>query len=67
MSDIVFKKVPLDKLFTSKRGNSKYTKKYCNENPGEYEVYTGTTIGSFGKIATYDYEGQNLTYTTDGE
>jgi len=59
--------VPLEQLFDYKRGNSKYTKKYCNENMGEYEVYTGTTIGSFGKINTFDYSVPNLTYTTDGE
>ncbi|NFL41821.1 restriction endonuclease subunit S [Clostridium botulinum] len=65
MSDI--KHFPLKELFTSKRGNSKYTKEFCNKNKGDYEVYTGTTIGCFGKIKTYDYEGTNLTYTTDGE
>ncbi len=58
--------VPLEKLFTNKRGNSKYTKKYCYLNRGEYEVYTGTTIGSFAKINTYEYDTPNLTYTTDG-
>lgn len=65
MSDIAY--FPINKLFTSKRGNSKYTKEYCNKNKGEFEVYTGTTIGCFAKIRTYDYEGINLTYTTDGE
>lgn len=59
--------VPLEKLFINKRGNSKYTKKYCHLNHGEYEVYTGTTIGSFAKIKTYEYDTPNLTYTTDGE
>lgn len=57
----------MKELFKSKRGNGKYTKEYCNKNKGEYEVYTGTTIGCFAKIKTYDYEGINLTYTTDGE
>lgn len=67
MSNIEFQKIPLHKLFESKRGNSKYTKKYCFSNAGIYEVYTGTTKGSFGKISTYDYDTPNLTYTTDGE
>ncbi|EPB8176400.1 restriction endonuclease subunit S [Clostridium perfringens] len=67
MSNIVFKKVPLSVLFNSSRGNSKYTKKYCNAHVGPYEVFTGTTIGKFASISTYDYDGENLTYTTDGE
>lgn len=33
---------------------------------GQYEVYTGTTIGKFASIDTYDYSEPNLTYTTDG-
>lgn len=58
---------PLDVLFSSKRGNSIYTKKYCHQHRGKYEVYTGTTIGTFASINTYEYEEPHLTYTTDGE
>lgn len=67
MAEVRYKEVELSKLFKNKRGNSNYTKKYCNDNKGEYEVYTGTTIGSFGFINTYDYDEPLLTYTTDGE
>lgn len=67
MAEIRYKYLMLEEIFSNKRGNSKYTKKYCNENKGEYEVFTGTTIGSFGFINTYDYNEELLTYTTDGE
>lgn len=67
MSDINFDKVKLSDLFENKRGNSLYTKKYCNINKGPYEVFTGTTIGTFGSISTYEYDKDTLTYTTDGE
>lgn len=67
MDKINYKKVKLNELFDSKRGNNKYTRKYCNANKGEYEVYTGTTIGSFAFIDTYEYNERALTYTTDGE
>ena len=66
MSDVKYLKVPLKELFKSKRGNSKYTKKYCNENLGDYEVYTGTNYGSFSKINTFEFNTEQLTYTTDG-
>lgn len=57
----------LDDLFTPQNGNSKLTKAFCNNNKGIYEVYTGTTIGSFGAIDTYKYDSPHLSFTTDGE
>lgn len=57
----------LQDLFSCKRGNSKFTKKYCHQHRGKYEVYTGTTIGNFASIDTYEYTEPLLTYTTDGE
>ena len=50
MAEVRYKEEKLKSLFNSKRGNNKYTKKYCNSNKGRFEVYTGTTIGSFGFI-----------------
>ena len=67
MAEVRYKEEKLKSLFNNKRGNNKYTKKYCNSNKGKFEVYTGTTIGSFGFIDTYDYDERLLTYTTDGE
>lgn len=67
MSQIKYIKKTIEELFDNKRGNSKYTKKYCNLHAGEYEVFTGTTIGSFGFMNFYDYNQELLTYTTDGE
>lgn len=63
----ILKKFQLRDIFSSKNGNSNYTKAYCKNNPGEYEVFTGTTIGNFGFINTYEYEEDQLTFTTDGE
>ena len=54
-------------LFEPENGNPKYTKTYCSEHSGNYIVYTGTTIGVFGKVDTADYLKPNLTFTTDGE
>lgn len=56
----------IKEIFDHKRGNSKYTKAYCDKHKGEYEVYTGTTIGTFARINKYDYDYPLLTYTTDG-
>lgn len=67
MHDVKYKEVLLSELFTCKSGNNKYTKKYCNNNYGEYEVFTGSTLTKFASINTYDYDEPNLTFTTDGE
>lgn len=39
-----------------------------NNNPGEYPVYSSQTEnnGELGKIASYAYDGEYLTWTTDG-
>lgn len=57
----------IHELFEPENGNSKYTKTYCREHSGDYIVYTGTTIGIFGKVDSADYSTPNLTFTTDGE
>lgn len=54
-------------LFEPENGNPKYTKTYCSEHSGAYIVYTGTTMGIFGKVDSADYSIPSLTFTTDGE
>ena len=43
-------------------------KEYLRDNVGEYPVYSSQTVndGILGKINTYDYDGEYLTWTTDG-
>lgn len=44
------------------------SKQYINDNIGEFPVYSSQTEnnGELGKINTYEYEGEYLTWTTDG-
>lgn len=44
------------------------SKEYLRDNVGEYPVYSSQTVndGILGKINTYDYDGEYLTWTTDG-
>ncbi len=44
------------------------SKDYLRDNAGEYPVYSSQTVneGIFGRIATYDYNGEYITWTTDG-
>ena len=44
------------------------SKDYLVQNAGSYPVYSSQTAneGMLGKIKTYDYDGEYLTWTTDG-
>ncbi len=44
------------------------SKKEINANLGEYPVYSSQTVnkGIFGYLNTYDFEGEYVTWTTDG-
>ena len=39
-----------------------------SNNPGDYPVYSSQTTnnGEFGRIGTYDFDGEYITWTTDG-
>ncbi len=45
-----------------------YSKTYLRDNPGNFPVYSSQTAnnGELGRISTYDYDGDFLTWTTDG-
>ena len=45
-----------------------FSKEYLRDNMGQYPVYSSQTTnnGEFGRISTYEYDGEYLTWTTDG-
>lgn len=55
-------------LFDPSKGQSKYTKLYFMQHKGIYPVYSSQTEndGIIGYIDTFDYDGEFLTWTTDG-
>ena len=57
----------LGKVFKISRGRV-MSKEYLRDNSGIYPVYSSQTAnnGQIGKINTYDYDGEFLTWTTDG-
>ncbi len=57
----------IDELCTITRGRV-MSKDYIRDNVGQYPVYSSQTEnnGELGKISTYDFEGEYLTWTTDG-
>lgn len=63
-----FKPYPIEKIFATEKGLSKYTNEYIKKNKGSYPVYSSQTVneGIIGYINTYDYDTECLTWTTDG-
>lgn len=64
-----FKEVKIGDIFDIKKGLAKYTNAYFNKcNEQIYDVYSSQTTneGLVGKIDTFDYDCECLTWTTDG-
>lgn len=53
-------------LFEIERGQSRYTKRFGNENKGDYPVYSASNRDALTYINTYDYDGEFLTWATNG-
>lgn len=60
------KTVAISDIFTTKKGLSKYTKGYGNNNRGEYPVYSASNNAPLTYINSYDYDGKYLTWATNG-
>lgn len=56
----------LSSLFSIERGKGKYTKKYGNNNKGDHPVYSASNNAPLTYIDTYDYNGEYLTWATNG-
>ena len=66
-SNVKWPTVLIGEIFESGRGRV-ISKKYIEENAGDYPVYSSQTqnAGEFGRIKTYDFDGEYITWTTDG-
>ena len=58
---------PIEELCKISRGRV-MSKDYIKINNGDYPVYSSQTEnnGELGKISTYDFDGEYITWTTDG-
>lgn len=65
-SELTYSNFKLKDLFSIERGKSKYTKKYGNQNKGEYPVYSASNNAPLTHINTFDYNGEYLTWATNG-
>lgn len=65
---IKINRIAIGTLFRVSKGYAKYTKKYIRNHPGVHPVYSSQTIndGIIGRIASFDLDGEAITWTTDG-
>lgn len=56
----------LTDVFDVVKGKSKYTRTYGDTHKGEYPVYSAATSKPLTSIDTYDYEGNYLSWSTNG-
>lgn len=63
---ISWAQVTITKLFTPMNGNSKYTKAWCKDHPGDIPLYSGNTVEKYADIDEFMYEGEYLTWAKDG-
>lgn len=61
-----FKYIALPSLLKRVKGKSKYTKKYGQLNKGKYPVYSASSSSPLAYIDTYDYDGEFLSWSTNG-
>lgn len=64
--EYTLKYYPLLAVFDASKGRSKYTKKYGNSHPGPYPVYSASSKLPLTYIDTFDYNGNYLTWSTNG-
>ena len=62
----VKKEIKISEVFYTKKGLSKYTKKYGQSNIGTHPVYSGSNISPIMYINSYDYNGEYLSWAVDG-
>jgi type I restriction enzyme M protein len=65
-SKITFNTFKLNELFFIKKGISKYTKKYGDQNKGDFPVYSASNREALTSINSFDYDGEYLTWATNG-
>lgn len=58
---------PLGEVTTLRRGRV-MSKEYLADNAGDYPVYSSQTAnnGEIGNIDTFDFDGEYISWTTDG-
>lgn len=64
--EVTYKNFLMFDIFDIERGLSKYTKKYGDQNTGNFPVYSASNNAPLAHIDTHNYSGKFLTWATNG-
>lgn len=62
----MYKSLKITDIFIPKGGNGTYTSDFCNNNQGDYPVFSSNNETYFSKINKFDYDGNYLTWSIVG-
>lgn len=66
MFNYAMQEIPLNKILTPVKGKSMFTKKYGDMHKGSYPVYSASANSPLTYIDTFDFDGQYLSWSTNG-
>jgi len=66
LSEYVMYEYSLGEILTPIKGKSMYTKKYGDIHKGDYPVFSASSNAPLTYIDTYDYDGDYLSWSTNG-
>jgi len=66
LNDCTMRYFLLSDVLIPVRGKSMYTKKYGEKNKGAYPVYSASSGAHLTKIDTFDFDGEFLSWATNG-
>lgn len=66
LSNYTMRKIPLNEILIPVKGKSMFTKKYGDTHKGSYPVYSASSNNPLTFIDTYDFDGQYLSWSTNG-
>lgn len=68
ISQVKFKEKKITDVFDIHLGEHEYSRRYINDNPGIYPLYSAQTLdnGEIGRINKFDWDVEGLTWSVDG-
>lgn len=64
--NLEFRSFNIKDIFDAQLGNPAYTRRYGENNKGEFPVYGASTHAPLTSISTYDFDGKYLTWARNG-
>jgi hypothetical protein len=61
-----YAEIPIGELFQPMCGSAQFIRRYIEQNPGDYPVYSGSLFRPFGHVNVHEFDGEYLSWTMNG-